>query len=59
MLGWFQLIQASFVPSGDGAGNAKNCAPESSTRIASASEAADPSSGTATISLRTATPPPT
>ena len=41
MFGWFQLIQASRVPSGDGVGKAKNCAPETSTRIASASSAAD------------------
>ncbi len=59
MLGWFQLIHASFVPSGEGVGNAKNCAPETSTRMASAEEAAEPSSGTATMSRRTATPPPT
>src|SRR5690348_209792 len=58
MFGWFQLIHASFVPSGDEVGNAKNCAPETSTRIAAASAAAEPSSGTATISRRTATPPP-
>ena len=58
MLGWFQLIHASFVPSGDGVGNAKNCAPVTSTRIAAASAPADPSSGTATISRRTAMPPP-
>ena len=59
MLGWFQLIHASFVPSGEGVGNAKNCAPETSTLMASAEDAAEPSSGTATISRRTATPPPT
>ncbi len=58
MFGWFQLIHASFVPSGDGVGNAKNCAPETSTLMASAEDAADPSSGTATMSRRTATPPP-
>src|SRR6201996_1395876 len=58
MFGWFQLIQASRVPSGDGVGKAKNCAPETSTRSAPASDAAEPSSGTATMSRRTATPPP-
>ena len=56
--GWSQLIQASFVPSGDGVGNAKNCAPLTSTRIAASSSAAVPSSGTATISRRTFIPPP-
>ncbi len=58
MFGWFQLIQASLVPSGDGVGKAKNWAPRTRTRIAAASSAADPSSGTATISRRTAMPPP-
>ncbi len=58
MFGWFQLIQASRVPSGDGVGKAKNCAPDTSTRIAAGSVAAEPSSGTATMSRRTALPPP-
>ena len=56
--GWSQLIHASFVPSGDAVGNAKNCAPVTRTRMAAASDAADPSSGTATIARLTFMPPP-
>ena len=56
--GWSQLIQASLVPSGDAVGNAKNCAPVTRTRMAAASDAADPSSGTATIARLTFMPPP-
>ncbi len=53
MCGWFQQIQASHCPSGDGDGNAKKSCPVTSTRMAVASVAADPSSGTATIALET------
>src|SRR6185437_7370722 len=49
MCGWFQQIQASHWPSGDGVGNAKKSKPVTSTRTAPGSVAAEPSSGTATI----------
>ena len=49
MCGWFQEIQASVRPSGDGVGKAKKSGPVTSVRIAAGSAAADPSSGTATI----------
>src|SRR5215471_4115253 len=53
MCGWFQQIQASQLPSGEGVGNAKKSKPVTSTRIALASAAPDPSSGTATMALVT------
>src|SRR6266566_3833865 len=53
MCGWFQQIHASHWPSGDGVGNAKKSYPVTSTRTAVASDAADPSSGTATMALVT------
>ena len=56
MCGWFQEIQASVRPSGDGVGNAKKSGPETRVRIAVRSAAAEPSSGTATIERVTASP---
>ena len=43
MCGWFQPIQASHLPSGDGVGNAKKSNPVTSTRTAPGSLAAAPS----------------
>src|SRR5215469_11969100 len=49
MCGWFQQIQASQLPSGDGVGNAKKSNPLTITRIAAGSVPPEPSSGTATM----------
>src|SRR5215472_18272134 len=49
MCGWFQQIQASHWPLGDGVGNAKKSEPVTSRRTAPGSVPPDPSSGTATI----------
>ncbi len=51
--GWFQQIQASRRPSGDGVGNATKSVPVTSGRIAPGWSAADPSSGTATMARLT------
>src|SRR6266436_3591671 len=53
MCGWFQQIQASHRPSGDGVGKAKKSAPSTRVRIAPWFSAADPSRGTATMALVT------
>ncbi len=56
MCGWFQEIQASRVPSGDGVGKARKSGPETITRTRPASVAAEPSSGTATMARLTRPP---
>ncbi len=56
MCGWFQQIQASRRPSGEGVGNAKKSAPVTSSRTASGFSAAEPSSGTATMARLTFPP---
>src|SRR5215469_5625232 len=53
MCGWFQQIQASHCPLGDGVGNAKKSEPVTSTRMAPVLVPPDPSSGTAMIALVT------
>ena len=53
MYGWFQQIQASHFPSGEGVGKAKKSVPVTRVRILSGAAAAEPSSGTATIARLT------
>jgi hypothetical protein len=57
MSGWFQAIHASFSPSGDGVGYARNWLPDTMTRMFAGLSAADPSSGTPTIARVTADGP--
>ena len=49
MFGWFQVIHAIFVPSGDTVGACAKSVPSNTVMIALSSRAAEPSSGMATI----------